>query len=64
MQVGDRICVVADNLSTLRRIQGDLVQWAKSSGQKLYLLSSHLDDLMKKSPGEAPWFSARRYRFY
>ena len=64
LQAGDRICVVADNLSNLRRIQGDLIQWAESSGQKIYLLSAHLDDLVKKSPGETPWFSARRYRFY
>ena len=56
-----RICVVTDNLATLRRIQGSIAQWSIFEGRRVTLYITHLGLLKERKPDEDPWYAVKEY---
>lgn len=61
LAAGGRICVVTDNMSTLRRIQGGIAQWSRFEGLGLKLYITCLSTLKSKNPGQSPWYAVKEY---
>lgn len=58
---GGRICVVADNVGTMRRIQGSLAQWSIFEGRRVTLCITSLVTLREKKVGDSPWYAIKEY---
>jgi DNA-binding PadR family transcriptional regulator len=58
---GGRICVVTDNLATLRRIQGNIAQGSILEGRRINLFITSLVTLKEKKPWESPWYALKEY---
>ena len=58
---GGRICVVTDNMATLRRIQGSIAQWSVFEGRRMTLYITCLVTLKEKQPGDSPWYAVKEY---
>jgi DNA-binding PadR family transcriptional regulator len=58
---GGRICVVTDNMATLRRIQGSIAQWSILDGRRVSLYITSLVTLKEKKPWESPWYAIKEY---
>ncbi len=56
-----RICVVTDNMNTLRRVQGSIAQWSRFEGRSVTLHITCLATLKEKKPGESPWYALKEY---
>ncbi len=54
LTAGGRICVVTDNLNTLRRIQGSIAQWSGYDGVSVKLYITCLAVLKEKKAGRQP----------
>ncbi len=61
LAAGGRICVATDNLNTLRRIQGNVLQWSRLEGRSVTLLITHLAHLKERNPGDSPWYAVKEY---
>ena len=61
LAAGGRICVVTDNLATLRRIQGSIAQWSIFEGRRVTLYITHLGLLKERKPKEDPWYAVKEY---
>jgi hypothetical protein len=61
LAAGGRICVVADNLNTLRRIQGDIARWSRFEGHSVALYLTCLSVLKERQAGESPWYAVKEY---
>ena len=56
-----RICVVTDNLNTLRRVQGSIAQWSRFEGRSVTLYITCLVTLKSRSPEMSPWYAIKEY---
>ncbi len=56
-----RICVVTDNMNTLRRVQGSIAQWSRFEGRTVTLYISCLATLKETHPGASPWYAIKQY---
>jgi DNA-binding PadR family transcriptional regulator len=61
LAAGGRICVVADNLGTMRRIQGGIAQWSIFEGRRVTLYVTSLVTLREKKKGDNPWYAIKEY---
>jgi len=61
ISAGGRICVVADNLGTMRRIQGGIAQWSIFEGHRVTLFITSLVTLREKKIGDSPWYAIKEY---
>jgi hypothetical protein len=61
LAAGGRICVVADNLGTMRRIQGGIAQWSIFEGRRVTLYITSLVTLREKKIGDTPWYAIKEY---
>ena len=61
LAAGGRICVVTDNLNTLRRIQGGIAQWSRFEQCNAKLYITCLPELKEKLPGDSPWYAIKDY---
>jgi DNA-binding PadR family transcriptional regulator len=58
---GGRICVVTDNMATLRRIQGSIAQWSVFEGRRVTLYITSLVTMREKKMGDSPWYAVKVY---
>ncbi len=63
LAAGGRICVVTDNLNTLRRVQGSIAQWSGYEGISVTLYITCLAVLKERKPGQSPWYAVKEYTF-
>ena len=56
-----RICVVTDNLNTLRHVQGSIAQWSRFEGRSVTLYITCLVTLKSRSPEMSPWYAIKEY---
>jgi hypothetical protein len=61
LTAGGRICVVTDNISTLRRVQGGIAQWSVFEGRRLTLYITCLVTLKERKAGDLPWYAVKEY---
>jgi predicted metal-dependent hydrolase len=61
LAAGGRICVVTNNIATLRRIQGSIAQWSVFEGCRVTLYITSLVTLKEKKPGDSPWYAIKEY---
>ncbi len=61
LAAGGRVCVVADNMGTLRRIQGSIAQWSIFEGRRVTLYITSLVTLREKKIGDSPWYAIKEY---
>jgi hypothetical protein len=63
LAAGGRICVVTDNLNTLRRVQGSIAQWSGYEGVSVTLYITCLAVLKDRKSDQSPWYAVKEYIF-
>ncbi len=61
LAAGGRICVVTDNMNTLRRVQGNIAQWSRFEGRSVKLYITCLATLKSSTAGMNPWYAVKQY---